>query len=215
MDLRVGQVSNKVEPVQGLRLRCPSCTHQGILSAAGVGDAQLVIPSMSASWVRAGMRMCPNPDCRCLIFVICDDNLRVLASFPAERIDFDSTGIPASVLACFDEAVTCHSQGCYVAAGMMVRKTLEQMCEDRGASGANLKARVAALGGQVVLPKELLEGLDDLRLLGNDAAHVEAKTYLQVGVQEIEIAIDFTKEVLKAVYQYSDLLARLRSLKQP
>jgi len=65
------------------------------------------------------------------------------------------------------------------------------------------------------MPQELLDGLDDLRLLGNDAAHVEAKTYQQVGKEEVEVSLEFTKEVLKAVYQYSALLDRLRNLKRP
>ena len=96
----------------------------------------------------------------------------------------------------------------------MIRKTLEELCIDRSADGSTLKQRIVALGNAVLLPKELLDGLDDLRLLGNDAAHVEARTYQQVGQEEVEISLEFTKEILKAVYQYSDLLARLRSLKK-
>ena len=96
----------------------------------------------------------------------------------------------------------------------MVRKTLEELCKDRGAEGGNLKARIASLEGKVVLPRELLEGLDDLRLLGNDAAHIESQTYDRVGKNEVELAVDLTKEVLKAVYQYAGILARLKALKK-
>jgi ribonuclease I len=35
-----------------------------------------------------------------------------------------------------------------------------------------------------------------------------------VGQEEVEISIQFTKEVLKAVFQYSSLLGKLRSLKR-
>jgi hypothetical protein len=66
----------------------------------------------------------------------------------------------------------------------------------------------------VLLPQELLDGLDDLRLLGNDAAHIESQEFNNIGKEEVEIGIEFAKEVLKAVYQYADLLARLRSLKR-
>jgi len=96
----------------------------------------------------------------------------------------------------------------------MVRKTLEEMCRDRQATGNNLKERIRALGTRVVLPRELLDGLDDLRLLGNDAAHIESQEFNQVGQEEVEIGIEFTKEVLKAVYQYVALLGRLRGLKR-
>jgi hypothetical protein len=86
-------------------------------------------------------------------------------------------------------------------------------CHERNAPGTNLKERLRSLGTKVVLPRELLDGLDDLRLLGNDAAHIESKEFDSIGREEIEIGIQFTKEVLKAVFQYSDLLAKLRSLK--
>ena len=95
----------------------------------------------------------------------------------------------------------------------MVRKTLEELCSDRGASGGNLNQRIKALKDKVVLPQELLDGVDDLRLLGNDAAHIESKTFNKVGEEEVAIGIEFTKEILKAVYQYNDLLAQIKEIK--
>jgi len=96
----------------------------------------------------------------------------------------------------------------------MIRRTLEELCEDKMATGSTLKDRIGALQSSVVLPKELFAALDDLRLLGNDAAHIEAKTYDAIGTAEIEVAIELTKEVLKAVYQLDDLVSRLRALKK-
>ena len=56
--------------------------------------------------------------------------------------------------------------------------------------------------------------MDELRLLGNDAAHVEAKTYADVSSEETSAAIELTKEILKAVYQLDDLVKRLQALKR-
>ena len=162
-----------------------------------------------------GVRRCPNPACYALLFVVADSDNKLLVSYPPERLDFDSTNLPASVTKSVEEAITCHANECYIAAAIMVRKTLEELCRDRNAIGANLKERIKALGTKVVLPKELLDGLDDLRLLGNDAAHIESQEFNAVGKEEVEIGIEFAKEVLKAVYQYSSLLSRLRSLKKP
>jgi hypothetical protein len=81
--------------------------------------------------------------------------------------------------------------------------------------GKTLFERLNKLGQTIVVPKELLEAMNELRLLGNDAAHIEAKTYEEIGKEEIEISIEFTKEILKATYQYEDLLTKLRSLKKP
>ena len=60
----------------------------------------------------------------------------------------------------------------------MVRRVLEEVCEDKEAKGKDLKARVAALGGAALIPKELIEAADELRILGNDAAHVKATVRL-------------------------------------
>lgn len=148
------------------------------------------------------------------MFVVLDyGSGAVVTSYPPETVDFDATDLPPKVLEAFDEAIKCHSQACYVAATIMVRKTLEEVCHERGASGGNLKDRIKALGKTVVLPQEMLNGLDDLRLLGNDAAHIESQMFSQVGQDEVEVAIDVTKEILKAVYQYGAIMDRLKQLK--
>jgi hypothetical protein len=130
-------------------------------------------------------------------------------------IDFDPVNLPDSVRGTLEEAIQCHAQHCFIAAAIMVRKTLEELCFDRKATGGNLKERIRDLGTKIVLPKDLLDGLDDLRLLGNDAAHIESQEFNKVGQEEVEIGLELAKEVLKAVYQYSALLSRLRGLKKP
>jgi len=180
-----------------------------IINASGTLP-DLLIPAISKF---IGQRICPNPACRAHLFVVIEKN-ELVESYPAEKIDFDSTGIPANITDALEEAITCHANQCFRAAAIMVRKTLEEMCTAVGATGADLKQRIKALGSRVVLPPDLLSGLDDLRLLGNDAAHIESQVYSKVAQEEVEVAIEFTKEVLKAVYQYSALLDRLRKLKK-
>jgi hypothetical protein len=65
-----------------------------------------------------------------------------------------------------------------------------------------------------VVPPELLAGIDELRLLGNDAAHIKAQTYNEVGKEEVELAIEVVKTLLLGVYQTASLVERLRALKQ-
>ncbi|NMC21818.1 MAG: DUF4145 domain-containing protein, partial [Thermogutta sp.] len=74
--------------------------------------------------------------------------------------------------------------------------------------------RISDLRSKIVIPNELLDGMDELRILGNDAAHIEAKDYGEISDVEVTVAIAFTKEILKALYQYSSLLDKLRSLKK-
>ncbi|MFI5011374.1 MAG: hypothetical protein ACHQAY_03405 [Hyphomicrobiales bacterium] len=43
------------------------------------------------------------------------------------------------------------------------------------------------LSTKVVIPKDLLQAADHLRPLGNDAAHIEAKTCQATGEQKLEL----------------------------
>jgi hypothetical protein len=147
------------------------------------------------------------------MFVVFQGN-SLSVSYPPERIDFDPMNVPGPIIESLGEAITCHANQCFISAAMMVRKTLELLCSAQNASGANLKDKIKALGSNVVIPPDLFRGLDDLRLLGNDAAHIESQAYAKVSQEETEVAIEFTKEVLKAIYQYAALLARLRGLKR-
>ena len=190
-------------------VRCPGCGQLGTFEDLATNSSDFILDNA----LRIGERLCPNLDCRTVIFFIWHNN-QIAKSYPALRIDFDQTNIPRPVVSALEEAITCHANECFVAAAIMVRKTLEELCRERGARGKDLKERIRDLGTKIVLPNELLNGLDDLRLLGNDAAHIESREYEHVGNEEVEIGIEFTKEVLKATYQYSTLLNRLRGLKK-
>ena len=192
-------------------LRCPGCGQLGTFELLVHNSQDLLVPT--GGGFRLGERRCPNAECRAMVFVIWKANT-LLRSYPPLRIDFDKTNIPSGVVSALEESIACHANECFIAAAIMVRKTLEELCRDRGAQGKDLRERIRDLGKKIVLPAELLDGLDDLRLLGNDAAHIESREYDQIGKDEVEIGIEFTKEVLKATYQYSALLTRLRGLKK-
>lgn len=188
-----------------IRACCPSCKRDALFEKVG-------IPDLTASQYWLGLRRCPNSQCHSHLFFI-DQNGEVIESHPAQRIDFETKDIPPQIVSHLNEAITCHAEKCYTAAAMMMRRTLEEICFDRGASGNDLKEKIKMLRNKIVIPQELFEGMDELRLLGNDAAHIESMEFSNVGKEEVEAGIEFTKEILKAVYQYSHLLKRLRELK--
>lgn len=193
-----------------ISLRCPGCRQIGTFEPL-TGVADLWAPDRQV-WL--SQRRCPNPDCRTHVFCIHTHQNKVLRAYPPERIDFDPKGIPDRILKTFSEALACHAEGLYTSAAIMIRRTLEELCEDKQSTGANLKERIGSLRSNIVLPEELFIALDDLRLLGNDAAHIEAKSYDSVGQPELEIAIELTKEILKGVYQLDGLVNKLRALKK-
>lgn len=197
-----------------INVRCPHCHHYGALTRPlSHNDVGSFLKQGNFLQYVLGIRKCPNPLCESQIFFVTDAFHTVLQTWPQETIPFDSSNIPKRVLTAFEEAIKCHSSACYIASAIMIRKTLEEICTDRKATGSNLKSRLKNLGSQIVLPQELIVGMDELRLLGNDAAHIEAQTFSEIGKNEIEVSIEFAKEILKGVYQYENLLSRLRSLK--
>ena len=219
MIIKTAGTSNITDSTTVINLRCPACRQLGTFQAfTKLPDLLVSVYAQegkSSTPYTIGQRKCPNTNCNSHIFMAYDQSTqKVVITYPAERIDFDSANIPTAVLSALEEAVTCHANHCLVASAIMIRKTLEELCRDRGATGSNLKERIKQLQGKVILPQELLEGLDDLRLLGNDAAHIESQHYNKIGQEEVDLAIEVTKEVLKSVYQYSSLISRLRALKK-
>jgi Domain of unknown function (DUF4145) len=166
-------------PARHISMRCPGCRNSAMLQPfSSLPDIQI------ARSIWAGQRCCPNGGCMTHVFVIFEpSSSKILAAYPPERLDFDATGIPELVRKAFDEAAGCHAAQCYTAAALMVRKTLEELCRDRGATGENLQARIESLRDKIIVPKDLLDGLHDLRLLGNDAAHVESRTFDEVRIR--------------------------------
>lgn len=189
--------------------RCPYCGNSGTFEPVGIQDV-----GKQSGTRKFGHRRCPNPKCHAHIFCVLNDHDELMGMVPTQRIDFDTKNIPDSIIATLTEAITCHADSCYKASAMMVRRTLEELCELHAAKGKDLKAKIVALREKVTLPKPLLEGLDDLRLLGNDAAHIEAKVFENIGAEEVALAIDVTKEILKAIYQYDTLISRFAAFKK-
>ncbi len=196
-----------------LSLKCPHCGHNGTFIRLGGNDTCILDDVMRRFYL--GIRRCPNEKCKGHLFFVTNYKNDIIFTSPSETIPFDNDNIPKEISEAFQEAIICHSNNCFIASAIMIRKTLEEICAEREAEGKNLFARLKDLSSKILIPKELIEAMDELRLLGNDAAHIEAQTFNEVGKNEIEISIEFTKEILKAVYQYESLLSKLRSLKTP
>ncbi len=187
--------------------RYPHCGREAVMSPLGTHDVAI------GEHLFYGQRVCPNPVCRGHLFVVLNGG-QLIAAYPPVRLDFDPENLPSNVLRTFEEAISCHASGLYIAAAIMVRRTLEEVYAERQAQGKDLKQRIADLRSQIIIPQELLDAMDELRILGNDAAHIEAKEYDNISDAEVTVAIHFTKEILKSLYQYSALLTKLRALKK-
>jgi hypothetical protein len=192
--------------------KCPICGNGATFYP--LGKDRHIYEQGTVTNYTVGHRVCPNTACKAYLF-FCQVRNGQLITFPALRIDFKTDNIPDTIRSSLEEAITCHAESCYTASAIMVRRTLEELCDDKDIKTDNLKQRIKNLKTVIVLPKGLLEALDELRLLGNDAAHIESKEYDNIGKEEVSIAIEITKEILKGVYQMETLVARLLKLKKP
>ncbi len=190
-----------------VQVRCPHCGDSASFEGVGIRDYRY-FPTSNI----LGVRRCPSPSCHGQLFVQKIGNNRT--TYRAVLIDFDGNSIPDNISDVFGEALLCHSVGANVASAIMVRKTLELVCEDMDAKGSDLKERIKALEQNITLPKALFDAMDNLRLLGNDAAHVETKTFDSITEKELALAIGLAKEILKSTYQLDGLVSELRKLKK-
>lgn len=161
---------------QVVRLRCPHCGHNGTFESLGVND--LVLTDVR---IQLGQRRCPNTTCHGHVFFVYQMATNDLFTYPAEGVELNRDNVPKGILAAFEEAIACYSNKCYVASAIMIRKTLEEIAVEKSAEGKNLFQKLSDLSKKIFVPKELTEAMNELRLLGNDAAHIEAETYNQVG----------------------------------
>ena len=217
------KVTSSINHIDGvaINLRCPSCHRLATLDKVPKCTDLFVSAPAPIGQQRVGYRICPNRACGQLIVVLHhvvhlpnSQEVKVDSTYPHERIDFEATNIPKPIVNALEEAITCHASGCNIAAAIMVRKTLEELCKDQKATGKRLIDQIQDLKNKVVVPVGILNGIDNLRLLGNDAAHIELKEFDQIGSEEVEVGILFAKELLKAVYQSSLLADRLNALKK-
>ena len=209
--MKINLVNTQPYSLINIALRCPHCWHNGTFLWVSILD---LYEANSNGQFFLWIRKCPNTRCNGHLFFIADSIWRILLTSPSETIPFDKNNIPQDVLNAFEEAIKCHSHSCFIASAIMIRKTLEEICTQQWATWKDLKWKLQDLGTKILIPKELISAMTELRLLGNDAAHIEGKTFNEIWKEEIEISLEFTQEILKAVYQYESLLKKLQSLKK-
>jgi hypothetical protein len=190
-----------------VRARCPACSHEAVF------DTFEDVKDLLYRGRVHGQRRCPNPECNAHIFFIGREGHGV-TTFPPQKAVIEKEGVPPEVLAFLDEAIDCHANGCLTAAAIMVRRTLEEICADKHVTGRSLEERIRALGREIIFPAKLLDGMSALHLLGSDKPHAELSQFQPADEEEVEAGLAFTRELLKAAYQYEKLVDKLEALEK-
>ncbi len=184
---------------------CPYCGNTGTLSPLS-GDTIIDHNTF------VSVRKCLNEACQGIVFYCRgrDGNVRML---PYHGTEDEKVNASLGVRNALEEATICHAQGCYVAAAVMVRRALAELCDGVGIVNGDLSDRLESLGTLIVVPPALMTGLRDLRMLGSAAASSESAIYNKVSREEVEVGIDCTKAIIKALYRYESLVGRLQALR--
>ena len=95
-----------------------------------------------------------------------------------------------------------------------IRRCLEAICSDKGATEKTLRAKVGELAAKGILPERLAEMMNSSRIIGNIGAHTRST---KVTEDDASVLIDFCSAILEYVYVAPNKIAsiqkRLDSLK--
>ena len=117
-----------------------------------------------------------------------------ITSFPVET--YQGTNVPDKVNNAFSSALKAHYVDNIVCL-MALRRTLEIICKDKGATGNTLEKKIIDLSQKNIFPQVINEASDVLRILGNEAAHGDDINYDERIVKEM---INFTQIIIEYVY---------------
>ncbi|MFF5393441.1 DUF4145 domain-containing protein [Streptomyces sp. NPDC013012] len=116
---------------------------------------------------------------------------------------------PQEVRDLFSEGTRCQEAGALRAAAAMYRAAVEELCKERGATGRNLKDKIADLAHKGV-PAEVVRDLDEARTLGNWSLH----DGLAFSYAEVDDVASLIQEAVFIVYVQPEQRAALRTVRQ-
>lgn len=115
--------------------------------------------------------------------------------------------VPEEIREAFLEALTAYRAGAHTASAIMCRKTLEGVCESEGVKEGTLYASLEAMRDTGIIEDRLYEWADELRLVGNEAAH---DVHVTVGQEDAKDAIQFTHAILEYLYTFRKAFQQFR-----
>jgi hypothetical protein len=119
-----------------------------------------------------------------------------------------SAAVPHRLRNVHAEARRCFGVQAYTAASVMVRRTLEGLCEDHGVEARSLVEGLRALAAKGLVEGRFLEWAQELRVLGNNAAHF---TGGMISREDAGDALDLAEALLDYIYVFSDRFEKFKA----
>lgn len=117
----------------------------------------------------------------------------------------DVCHLPWDLQKIYEEARSALMQGLPVLTGIGIRAIVETVCNERGATGANLFQKINSLVTLNLITQHEATVLHDLRFMGNEAAH-KVKAHKS---DELNLAFDVVEHLLNTVYLLAEQTKRL------
>jgi hypothetical protein len=111
-----------------------------------------------------------------------------------------SDTVPESLRQEHSEARACFNAKAYTATVVMVRRTLEGVCADHGITRKPLYAALGEMKSTGLIEGRLLEWAQELRALGNDAAHFTGRS---VSRQDAKDALSLAEALMDYMYVFT------------
>ncbi len=138
------------------------------------------------------------------VFDAADDLPEVTIKFPNSLIHRE--GVPAEIASAFESAVK--TKGIDPAICLLsLRRVLEMICKDKGATGNNLEIKIKNLIDAKVLPDMFDDACWIIRTLGNEAAHADAVKFSDY---EAEQVIDFLSIIIEYLYSVPMRITKMK-----
>lgn len=130
--------------------------------------------------------------------------------WPAARREI-SPKVPESLRLEHAEARACYDNRSYTAAVVMVRRTLEGVCANKGVKKMPLFKALEHLKENGLIEGRLLEWAQELRVLGNEGAHF---TGHRVSREDAQDALALAEALLDYLYVFNEQFVEFKSRRQ-
>jgi len=128
------------------------------------------------------------------------------------QIDFHiNPVIPDKIRESLLESIQCYKAKSYTATTIMCRRVIEGFCITKGVKGRDLKSSIEKLKKEGIINEQLYEWANELRLLGNEAAH---NIDVKFSATDARDTLDFTIAILDFSYSFKDKFEKFKQRMQ-
>jgi len=105
--------------------------------------------------------------------------------------------LPDLVRDSYDEAVRCEEAEAYIAAVVMIRRSLEAVCKEYNPNYKTIYSGLQDMLNNGAISQEIMDWATELRILGNKGAHATSDKVTEAETKE---ALDFLRAILEIFY---------------